>query len=162
MGSLRMPCRPPGLPIGNLLSDTREPREVNGISRPPDNAGESLGESLEEPRAPARDNAPAGKPGERQCQAPSTPRQSLLPKSARLANVTKFPGDARNFAMVTRSSQSLDSESGLTPGWEHDSLYDGATWGLRAVCPPSIGLISPSSQVYLELAKSLRFTFIRA
>ena len=134
---------------------------MNGISRPPDNAGESLGESLEEPRAPARDNAPAGKPGERQCQAPAH-HGSLLPKSARLANVTKFPGDARNFAMVTRSSQSLDSESGLTPGWEHDSLYDGATWGLRAVCPPSIGLISPSSQVYLELAKSLRFTFNRA
>ena len=95
-------------------------------------------------------------------QAPSTPRQSLLPKSARLPNVTKFPGDARNFATATRSSQSLDSESGLTPGWEHDSLYDEATWGLQAVCPPSIGLISPSSQVCLESAKSLRFTFISA
>ena len=69
-------------------------------------------------------------------QAPSTPRQSLLPKSARLAYVTKFPGDARNFEMVTGSSQNLDSESGLTPGWEHDSLCDGATWGLQAICPP--------------------------
>lgn len=72
-------------------------------------------------------------------QAPSTPRQSLLPKSARLPNVTKFPGDARNFATATRSSQSLDSESGLTPGWEHDSLYDEATWGLQAVCPQALG-----------------------
>lgn len=69
-------------------------------------------------------------------QTPSTPRQSLLPKSARLAYVTKFPGDAKNFAMATGSSQNLDSESGLTPGWEHNSLCDGATWGLQAICPP--------------------------
>ena len=53
--------------------------------------------------------------------------------------MTKFPRDARNFAMATRSSQSLDSESDLTPGWEHDSLYDEATWGLQAVCPQALG-----------------------
>lgn len=55
-----------GCQLATSLSDPWEPREWNGISRPPDNAGESLGESLEEPGAPARENAPAGKLGERQ------------------------------------------------------------------------------------------------